>query len=412
MPDAGAPPPDSELTRRARRDLLVALIAAQVALHAVMTGVRLAAPLLALRDGASAWVVGALVAVVAALPVVTSIAVGRLADRRGYHKPIRVAVFCSMTGALCALVGSVWAGGRLPLLFVACALCGAAANAGVIAITRTAGRHAHDATEQKQVFSWLALAPALANIVGPVLAGLLIDAVGYPPTFAVLALLPIVTLVLGRRVPREVPPQPVRVGARPHAFDLFRSRLFARLMLVNWLLAASWDLHGFLVPILGHERGFSASAIGFILGVFAAAVSAVRIAIPLLAHRLDESRVLVAAMWVCAGVLVCYPLARQVPLMAVFAAILGVALGAVQPMVMTTLHQITPAHRHGEAIALRSMTINFSSTLMPLGFGVVGTALGPAALFWVMGAAVGAGSMAARGIGRRREGLPPHAGDG
>ncbi len=395
--------PQAASDRTSRRAVLVALISAQVTLHAVMTGVRLAAPLLALRDGASAWVVGALVAVVAALPVLTSIPAGRLADRRGYHRPIGIAVACSLIGVTCAFVGSLWVAGRLPLLFVACGLCGAAASAGMITITRTAGRHARDATEQKQVFSWLSLAPAIANIIGPVLAGVLIDVIGYPGTFAALALLPLVTLVLARRVPREVPAPAARRGPRPHAFDLFRDRLFARLMLVNWLLAASWDLHSFLVPILGHERGFSASAIGSVLGVFAAAVTLVRAAIPLLAHRLDESRVLVVAMLVSAAALATYPFAHVVPMMMALAVVLGLALGAVQPMVMTALHQITPAHRHGEAIALRSVTINLSSTLMPLGFGFVGAALGSAALFWAMGAMVGAGSLAARGFGSHED---------
>ena len=68
-------------------------------------------------------------------------------------------------------------------------------------------------------------------------------------------------------------------------------------------------------------------------------------------------------------------------------------------MIMTTLHQLTPNDRHGEAIALRSMTINFSSAVMPLMFGLAGAALGAASLFWVMGAAVAAGSALARRIG-------------
>ena len=44
------------------------------------------------------------------------------------------------------------------------------------------------------------------------------------------------------------------------------------------------------------------------------------------------------------------------------------------------------------------MAINFSSSVMPLAFGLVGTALGPGALFWLMGAAVGCGSWAAQGL--------------
>jgi sugar phosphate permease len=90
---------------------------------------------------------------------------------------------------------------------------------------------------------------------------------------------------------------------------------------------------------------------------------------------------------------------RSAWLMGLCAMLLGLALGSVQPMIMTTLHQITPQERHGEAIALRSMTINFSSAVMPLMFGLAGAALGAASLFWVMGMAVAAGSIPARRVG-------------
>jgi hypothetical protein len=65
-------------------------------------------------------------------------------------------------------------------------------------------------------------------------------------------------------------------------------------------------------------------------------------------------------------------------------------------MIMSTLHQLTPDGRHGEAIAMRSMVMNASSTALPLVFGAAGTALGAATLFWAVGGAVAAGSWAAR----------------
>ena len=114
-------------------------------------------------------------------------------------------------------------------------------------------------------------------------------------------------------MPREAtPPRPARAGTRrrscvgPAAHAGLR-----RLLLVNWLLSASWDVHTFVVPILGHERGFSASAIGAILGVFALAVAVVRLLIPLLAHRLREAQR--AASVRCsapAAVFAVYPLMR------------------------------------------------------------------------------------------------------
>jgi MFS family permease len=75
--------------------------------------------------------------------------------------------------------------------------------------------------------------------------------------------------------------------------------------------------------------------------------------------------------------------------------LLGLVLGMVQPMIMSTLHQITPAHRQGEALGLRLMSINASSVLMPMVFGAAGAVAGVSPVFWVVGAAVGWGSRAA-----------------
>jgi MFS family permease len=378
---------------------LLALIAGHVGLHACMTGLRLAIPLAALRDGQSPVVVGLLLGLFAAAPVLLAIQAGRFADRHGYHRPIRVAVALAFAAVLLALAAT-GAGSMATWVYALAAVCaGAGTNIGVIAIQRTAGRMAQGGADLKRIFSWLGLAPAFANVVGPVLAGVLIDAGGFRVAYLALLLLPLPTLWWARRVPREA-----RAAARDErrgAFDLLQQPGLRRLLLVNWLLASAWDVHTFLVPVLGHERGFSASAIGLILGVFAASVTAVRVVMPWLAHRLHEATVLAGAMLATALLFALYPLVSQAGAMAALAALLGLFLGAVQPMIMAALHEITPAERHGEAIALRSMVINLSSAVMPLAFGVAGAAVGASVLFWAMGAAVGAGSVPARRIGAK-----------
>jgi MFS family permease len=397
------------MTERPRSEFtsaLLALIGGQVALHSCMAGIRMAAPLAALREGHAAWAVGVLLGLFAAAPVVLALAAGRLADRHGYHVPIRVAVALTVVGGICAVIATVVPAGQFIGLCVAALLTGAGTSFGLIAIQRSAGRMANGTTDLKRIFSWLGLAPALANVVGPVVAGTLIDLAGFQLAFAVLAALPLASLVWARFVPVEVRPDVAAAARRPNSWDLLGEPGFTRLLFVNWLLASSWDVHTFLVPILGHERGFSASAIGLVLGVFSIAVAAVRLAIPVLAHRLRESHVLVAAMLMCAAVFAIYPMAHTASVMGCCAVVLGLALGAVQPMVMTTLHQITPAARHGEAIALRSMAINLSSAIMPLAFGLAGATLGASALFWLMGAAVGSGSLAARHIDAAKPAFP------
>jgi predicted MFS family arabinose efflux permease len=231
-----------------------------------------------------------------------------------------------------------------------------------------------------------------------VLAGLAIDAGGYAACYGVMGALSLLSLAVGRRVQDRAPVKPTEPRRRGQSWELLALPGMRRLLFVNWLLSASWDVHSFAVPLLGHERGYSAGTIGLVLGSFTAAVTLVRFAVPVLAHRLSEVVVLRTAMLLTGAVFAVYPLAHTPWLMGLCAALLGLPLGVVQPMVMSTLHQLTPEHRHGEAIAVRSMAINLSSTLMPLAFGAAGAALGPGLLFWVMGGAVGAGSAAASGL--------------
>ena len=50
-----------------------------------------------------------------------------------------------------------------------------------------------------------------------------------------------------------------------------------------------------------------------------------------------------------------YPLLGSALAMGLCSVLLGMALGSVQPMIMSMLHQITPEHRHGQAVGLRLM---------------------------------------------------------
>ncbi|MCX8521759.1 MAG: MFS transporter, partial [Rhodoferax sp.] len=165
-----------------------------------------------------------------------------------------------------------------------------------------------------------------------------------------------------------------------------------RLLLVNWLLSSCWDVRTFVVPVLGHERAFSASVIGAILGSFAIAATCVRFAMPLLAAHLREWAVLTSAMLLTAALFGIYPLLHTAWAMGMCSVLLGLALGSVQPMVMSTLHQITPPALHGQAIGLRLMGIKLSSLLMLLLFGAVGLVVGVSVVFWTVGVAARIGA--------------------
>lgn len=374
----------------APRFALARLIAGQVCLHACMAGMRMAAPLLALREGYSALAVGFLLALFALTQVFLALPAGRYVDRHGLKRPVRLCVVAASLGAGVAVVYPVFA-----VLCLSALLTGGATGVASISLQRHVGRAAQNATELKKVFSWLAIGPALSNFIGPLTAGLLIDHSGFRVAFFFMACLPVAAWFWVRRTV-ELPPVVVIEGAAPKkAWDLLREPLMRRLMLVNWLLSSCWDVHTFVVPVLGHERGFSAAVIGAILGAFALAATLVRLLLPALVAHLREWVVVTAAMLTTALLFAVYPFMASPLAMGVCSVLLGLALGSVQPMLMSTLHQITPQARHGEALGLRLMSINASSVLMPLLFGAAGAAVGVSLVFWSVGLAVGAGAQPA-----------------
>jgi predicted MFS family arabinose efflux permease len=152
------------------------------------------------------------------------------------------------------------------------------------------------------------------------------------------------------------------------------------------------------LPILGHERGLSASAIGTVLASYAVTSAAVRLAIPFLAERLQPRWVMTGALTLTASVFLLYPWLDSTWAMAACAGTIGLGLGAIQPAVMSSLHTFAPPERQGEALGLRSTVIHFSTLVMPLGFGAAGAALGVAPVFWMTGAALSAGAWAAFGL--------------
>jgi len=389
---------------------LTRLILAQICLHACMTGTRMAAPLLALREGYSPAAVGVLLALFALASVFLALPAGRFADRHGLRRPVSYSVLAAVTGAGAAAAFPVF-----PVLCMSALLTGGATGAAVISLQRHVGRAASGALQLRRVFSWLSIGPAVSNFLGPFTAGLLIDHAGAAPgslsgyraAFFLLAVLPLASWFLVRRT-RELPPViAANGGTPPKAWDLLREPTFRRLMLVNWFLSSCWDVHTFVVPVLGFERGISASVIGSILGAFAVAAAVIRMLMPVVAAHLREWRVLASAMLITAVLFAVYPFTRSALAMGVCSVLLGFALGMVQPMVMSMLHQITPEARHGEALGLRLMAINASSVLMPMLFGSAGALIGIASVFWITGAVVGAGSRAAWLL---KDSLTPHGG--
>ena len=377
---------------------LSALIAMMVLAHITFTGGRVALSLYAIRLQASTFTVGALISLLSVLPMLLSVHMGRWSDRVGIVRPGAIALSLVTLGTLLpALKGSV------PVLCVASVLLGTGFMLMHVAVSNAVG-HASTAATRTRAFTLLALGFSTSTVLGPVIAGLCIDHLGHGPTFAVLAGFSMLALLLLVAI-RKGAPSAVQVPVRAHdahVLDLVRDAPLRSVFIVSGLLNMGWDMFTFMVPVQGARIGLSASTIGLIMGTFGAATFVVRLGMPGINRRLNEWQTLTAALGITAFVYLLFPLFSAVPLLLGLAFLLGLGLGATQPMVMSLIHKVAPSGRTGEAIGVRATLMNASQTFLPLLFGGLGAAAGMVPAFWTLALILSAGSAFAA----RRAGTP------
>lgn len=366
--------------------------------HVAFNGSRVAVSLFAINQDATPLTVGALVALYAFLPALLSVKAGRWIDHIGVNTPLLI-------GSIGVLIGTI-----IPVIFPALgALYATSIFAGVsFMLINVSAYHAvgemSAAAERPVNFSYLALGFSTSSFIAPMLTGVVIDQLGYRAAFLILSLftvLPIIALS-ARLLPANQRHHPQEIVAKGDVLDLLDNADLRRLFVAMAILTVAWDIYGFAIPIHGTRIGLSASQIGMVMGSFAAATFAVRLAMPFIANRVKPWSLLAASLLIAGMSFVAIPFATSVEVLMAMMFLLGIGLGAPQPMVLTLLHQAAPAGRAGEALGLRTTLINTSQTVMPLVFGVVSTTLGMSPLFWGMSAILFGGGLFARQVRHRR----------
>ena len=354
--------------------------------HIAISGGRVAVSLTALQLGQGTLEVGILIAVFALLPMLFSIKAGRLIDDIGPWKPMRASIISVMVGTCLPVVWQSLIG-----LIIAATFVGVGHMTLQIAVQRQMGLSTGE--ERLRNFSWLSLAMATSGLVGPLLAGVSIDYLGYRSVFALLALAPLVALMGLLRMRHYLKSSHIQsapVTQKQSVGDLLSSPSLRKVFVANMLLSTAWDTHTFVVPIFGVHVGLSPTTIGLILASFAAATIVIRIALPWVQHRVRPWQLINFALVVTALNVLLYPFFEKVWILVSLSFLLGLGLGSTQSSILALLQQHAPAGRAGEAFGLRMALINGCQVALPLAFGALGTFMGVMPLFWVTAIGLGA----------------------
>lgn len=366
---------------------LYLVVVLTVLVHTAFAGTRVAVSLFALQLGASPLTVGVLIALYAFFPMLFSVSIGRLVDRIGFRRPM---LFAAATTAGGSALAFIWP--SLTALFWLSTLVGMGMMVHHIAVSHMVGMLGSPENRARN-FSLLALGFSTSGFIGPTLAGFAIDSIGYRDTFALMALFPLLGLALLTWGKMDLP-RPrgdmARAGDR-RLIDLVRMPSLRAVLIVSALLSTAWDLFTFVVPIYGARIGLSASTIGTLFGAFSGATFLVRLVLPAVANRLPEWKLLAAALFIACGTYFLFPLMSNVSALMTLAFVLGIGLGASQPMVMSLLYTTAPPERVGEAVGVRTTLVNVSQTVMPLMFGMLGAVLGMVPVFWTLAVCLAGG---------------------
>ena len=354
------------------------IVVACVLIHAGFGGAKVALPLHALQLGLDAFTVGIMMALWALCPMLIALYVGRLVDRIGP----RVPMLAGSIGVAISLLVPYFFPSTVALYVMALAV-GTAFQFFFVptqGITGALGKP----EDRARNYSLLSVGFSIASFLGPLIAGFSIDYFGHRTAYLTLAVCPVlavlVLLVKGNVLPEAAVPTGEE-KKKSSSLDLLRNPQLRNAIIASGLISVGWDLYLFFFPIYGHSLDLSASVIGVIISMFAAAVFVIRVALPTLARKWTEFQILLYAIGFAGAALLLFPLFRDPILLGLASFILGLGCGVGQPMSMSLIYSLSPPGRASEGAGLRVTFNHFTHLVVPLAFGGIGTAFGFAPVF-------------------------------
>ncbi|KPI18204.1 major facilitator superfamily MFS_1 [Actinobacteria bacterium OK074] len=343
----------------------------------------------ALALGADERAVGVIAGVYALLPLFAAVPLGRRTDHGRCAPLLPVGVIlisggCALSGLANSLAAMAAWSGAMGLGHL-CFVIGAQSL-----VARQSAPH-----EQDRNFGHFTIGASLGQLVGPVLAGAVVDGSDRADSSALALLisgaLGAVALTSLWRIEQQgrqdaAAKSPTGQGSRVPLGRILGTRGVPAGMFISLSVLSATDILTAYLPVVGDARGIAPAVVGVLLSLRAAATIACRLVLTPLLRLLGRPALLTLTCLVAA--LTCAGVALPVPVwtLGLLLAVLGFCLGVGQPLSMTTVVQAAPDDARSTALALRLTGNRLGQVAAPAGAGLVAGVAGVAAPFVMLGA--------------------------
>jgi MFS family permease len=358
--------------------------------------------LLALGEGARE--VGLVAAAFALLPIFLAIPLGKLSDRRG--TPLLLigcavqVLGCLLLAYSTATIAIAGSSAVIGLGHLALAL----GSQDVIARESHRDRHDHH-------FGLLTASVSLGQLIGPLVAGLVLGDVITPSADATTRCLLVAAGILGLATACAIVADTSRTivtarapSRRGSARAIARTRGVPAGIFASIAVLAAADVFTAFMPVIGAENGIGPRVIGVLLALRAGASIAARLGIGPTVRRVGRARLISIGAVAAAVALVGMTATQHVWALALLCLVAGLGMGYGQPLSMTIVVQRVPEHARSTALAVRLTGNRIGQVVTPAAAGVMAGRTGSGSVFWLLGAMLVASALAIQRSGPEPDG--------
>lgn len=335
---------------------------------------------------ASPAMLGLIIAAGSIMPMLFASIVGRLSD----NISIRLLLIVGMLGSAASLATIFFFQKSIVVLCIVQILFGLFQIVTVVSSQNLVGMLSNNENRTQNYASYT-LSVSIANLIGPLLVGIIIDALSYEMAYVIMALfaaIPGICFML-IRLQLTRPDTSVNVVQKSFLQLLFDPQL-RTVFVTSGIILTGVGLFEFYFPIYTDSLGISATVIGILVSLNALAFIISRLVMRPLQKRYRPEQIIGACLLIAAIAFLALPFSKALWLLAIISFIMGLGLGCCQPLSIVMAYDYSPPGHSGEVLGIR-LTVNKAVQFsVPIIFGSLHM-LGFFLIFWFNTALLGAG---------------------